>query len=115
MSSSPEQPPSTGGTIPHNMSTSSMASTLSVGSGCDSPPHASPGQLLHVQHPGLTPTSTPNSPQISSRYSSGKLGRGECQLLCFKCVNQLMVNYTSMDIEHLANTCTYTLLGVFAS
>ena len=83
MSSSPEQsslatPQTTPLNISRGISDTSMVSMASLGSGGESPPRhtyhghtLSPPQMANVLG---TPSSTPNSPHLGSRPSSGKLG-----------------------------------------
>ena len=84
MSSSPEQSDAAGGNLPHNTSTTSVISALSV-SGGESPPgphHTSASALLMSPQLGhlSSASSTPNSPHLSSRPSSGKHSRGKSKL-----------------------------------
>lgn len=86
MSSSPEQSNSNvqhtiGLSLSRGLSDASMVSRASLGSGGESPPNHSyhgntltPPQLLNVL--GAPSSSTPNSPHLGSRPSSGNLVKG---------------------------------------
>lgn len=92
MSSSPEQSNSNvqhttaGLSLSRGFSDASMVSRASLGSGGESPPNHSyhgntltPPQLLNVL--GAPSSSTPNSPHLGSRPSSGNLVKGNLDLV----------------------------------
>ena len=111
MSSSPEQSDAAGN-LPHNTSTTSVISALSV-SGGESPPgasHTPASALMMTPHLGhlSAASSTPNSPHLSSRPSSGKHSRGKSKL----CVRVHCTFSPSLSLSLVQSLISYCISSV---